>query len=77
MQWRIDHELEVLRPREDWEGANAPLLPSVRSTAYGRVNQLRDPALYIENEGADDERIYLFYAVAGESGIGLVELKLP
>ena len=51
-----------------WEGADAPLVPSVRSTAYGQVNQLRDPAI-LEDEG----RVYLFYAVAGESGIALAE----
>ena len=39
----------MLRPEFDWEGADAPLEPSVRSTAYGQVNQLRDPAIYEEN----------------------------
>ena len=47
------------------------LVPSVRSTAYGHVNQLRDPAI-LEDEG----RIYLFYAVAGESGIALAEVLI-
>jgi hypothetical protein len=41
----------------------------VRSTAYGHVNQLRDPALY-EEEGI----VYLLYAVAGESGIALARV---
>jgi hypothetical protein len=41
----------------------------VRSTAYGRVNQLRDPALFEEN-GV----VYLLYAVAGESGIALARV---
>jgi hypothetical protein len=53
------------------EGADAPLVPSIRSTAYGHVNQLRDPAV-LEDEG----RIYLFYAVAGESGIALAEVSI-
>ncbi|GIT21421.1 MAG: hypothetical protein CM1200mP40_11030 [Gammaproteobacteria bacterium] len=56
-------------PEFDWEGANAPLEPSVRSTAYGIVNQLRDPALHIE-----DGIVYLLYAVAGESGIALARV---
>jgi len=59
----------VLRPEQDWEGADAPIEPSVRSTAYGHVNQLRDPALYEE-----DGTIYLLYAVAGESGIALARV---
>lgn len=67
--WHESEAVEVLRPERDWEGANAPLVPSVRSVAYGRVNQLRDPAIYVE-----DERIYLLYAVAGESGIAIAEI---
>ena len=60
--------VEVLRPERSWEGADAPLSPSVRSTAYGMVNQLRDPAIFEE-----DGRIFLLYAVAGESGIAIAE----
>jgi len=69
--WRDDESIEVLRPEYSWEGADAPLEPSVRSVAYGRVNQLRDPAIFEE-----DGRIYLLYAVAGESGIAIAELRL-
>jgi acetylornithine/succinyldiaminopimelate/putrescine aminotransferase len=59
----------VLRPEHPWEGSDAPLAPSVRSVAYGKVNQLRDPAIFEE-----DGRTYLLYAVAGESGIAIAEL---
>ena len=51
------------------EGADAPLEPSIRSVAYGPVNQLRDPAIFVE-----DGRTYLLYAVAGETGIAIAEL---
>jgi hypothetical protein len=71
--WSETPGVEVLRPEFDWEGADAPLEPSVRSTAYGHVNQLRDPAIY---EDADSGRIYLLYAVAGESGIAIAEVHL-
>ena len=67
--WRDAPPNEILRPEHDWEGADAPAIPSIRSTAYGHVNQLRDPAIFEE-----DGRIYLLYAVAGESGIALAEL---
>jgi len=70
-KWSETKPVEVLRPERPWEGADAPLSPSLRSTAYGHVNQLRDPAVYEENG-----RIYLLYAVAGESGIGIAEVKL-
>jgi hypothetical protein len=67
--WKEGPAVEILRPEHSWEGAYAPLVPSIRSTAYGSVNQLRDPAILEE-----DGRIYLFYAVAGESGIAIAEL---
>ena len=69
LSWRDTAPIEVLRPERDWEGADAPLTPSVRSTAYGHVNQLRDPAIFEE-----DGRTYLLYAVAGESGIAIAEI---
>ena len=68
MGWSETDPVEVLRPEREWEGADAPLEPSVRSTAYGQVNQLRDPAIYEE-----DGRVFLLYAVAGESGIAIAE----
>ncbi|MEL0105780.1 MAG: hypothetical protein VW802_02410 [Rhodospirillaceae bacterium] len=71
MSWKETAPVEVLRPEHDWEGADAPLEPSIRSTAYGHVNQLRDPAVYIENG-----MIYLLYAVAGESGIAAARIEL-
>ena len=67
--WQEGAATEILRPERSWEGADAPLVPSIRSTAYGAVNQLRDPAIFEE-----DGRLFLFYAVAGESGIAIAEL---
>lgn len=72
MQWHASEPVEILRPEREWEGALAPLEPSVRSTAYGLVNQLRDPAIYVEGEA-----LYLLYAVGGESGIAIAELLFP
>ncbi len=68
-KWSETPPIEVLRPERAWEGADAPLAPSLRSTAYGRVNQLRDPAIFEENG-----RTFLLYAVAGESGIAIAEV---
>jgi len=67
--WKEGPAAEILRPERCWEGADALLVPSIRSTAYGPVNQLRDPAILEENG-----RVYLLYAVAGESGIAIAEL---
>ena len=71
MDWRESDATEVMRPERPWEGADAPLEPSVRSVAYGQVNQLRDPAIFEENG-----ELHLLYAVAGESGIGIARLTL-
>ena len=68
-QWSETEGVEVLRPERAWEGAGEPLKPSIRSVAYGPVNQLRDPAIYEE-----DGRIFLLYAVAGEAGIAIAEV---
>jgi hypothetical protein len=67
--WRDEPPIEVMRPEHPWEGANAANVPSIRSTAYGVVNQLRDPAIY-EEAG----ETWLLYAVAGESGIAVAHL---
>ena len=70
-QWKDSGPRAVLRPERDWEGADRPVEPSLRSTAYGKVNQLRDPAIFEEGS-----RIYLLYAAAGESGIAIAEVRL-
>ena len=70
MDWTESEEVILLSPEFEWEGASAPNEPSVRSTAYGQVNQLRDPALYSENG-----IVYLLYAVAGESGIAIARVN--
>jgi hypothetical protein len=70
-EWSESEAVEVLRPERPWEGADAPLEPSIRSVAYGHVNQLRDPAIFEE-----DGRTFLLYAVAGESGIAIAEVHL-
>jgi hypothetical protein len=69
-EWADVGAREVLRPERTWEGAEQPVEPSIRSVAYGLVNQLRDPAIYEENG-----RVYLLYAAGGESNIGIAELK--
>ena len=68
-RWQETEPSEILHPEFDWEGADAPPKPSIRSTAYGHVNQLRDPAIFVE-----DGSIYVLYAVAGESGIAIASV---
>jgi len=74
MSWTESSTTVVLRPELDWEGADAPVEPSKRSTAYGHVHQLRDPAVFVDDGPGGDGRSWLLYAVAGESGIALAEI---
>ena len=70
--WQESESREILRPQFEWEGADQALVPSVRSVAYKRVNQLRDPAVF-----EDAGKTYLLYAIAGESGIAIAEITYP
>jgi hypothetical protein len=68
-QWQTGDVHEVLRPERDYEGADLPLVTSIRGEITERARQIRDPAIFRE-----DDHLYLLYACAGESGIGLAEL---
>ncbi|MBT4125550.1 MAG: hypothetical protein HOJ22_03230 [Chloroflexi bacterium] len=68
-KWKVSEPLDILSPEFDWEGADSTREPSKRGLIDGPVNQLRDPALFI-----DGSRTYLLYSVAGESGIAIAEL---
>ena len=69
--WQATAHSVVLEPEIAYEGADLPLVPSIRGEITARARQLRDPAVYEE-----DGRLYLLYSVAGESGIGLAKLVL-
>lgn len=67
----IDEPVEVLRPEYAYEGADEPCVPSIRGAVDEPVNQLRDPCLFCD---PGDGTWWLFYAVAGESGIAVARL---
>lgn len=68
-KWKASEPIEVLRPETAWEGVDIPIEPSMRGEYPGRVNQLRDPAIFQE-----DGHIYLLYSCAGEQAIAIAEL---
>jgi hypothetical protein len=70
--WKPTPPEEVLAPETPWEGANLPVAPGRIGALEGRARALRDPAIF-----QDDGKTYLLYAVAGESGIGIAEVRLP
>ena len=67
--WEIEETLELLRPEKAWEGADQPVSPSQPGIVVPPSHQLRDPCFF-----EDDGQMYLFYAVAGESGIAVARL---
>ena len=72
MDWQLGTTESVMKPEHRWEGADQPMMPSLRSVAYGRQCQLRDPAIFDPRDGT----LYLLYALAGEAGIGLARLTM-
>lgn len=71
--WRLAGEREVLRPEMPWEGANLPLSRSRKGAVAGREHALRDPFIFRDDAGA----AWLYYSVAGESGIAVARFALP
>lgn len=68
-QWQASKPTVVLEPEQVYEGADLNCEPSVRGLVEKPVRQLRDPAIFQE-----DERTYLLYAIAGERGIAIAEI---
>lgn len=68
--WTASAPIEVMRPAEAWEGADLSTVPSIRGLWPEPANQLRDPAIFTDIDG----QTYLFYAAAGECGIGVALL---
>ena len=70
MTWVASEPIVLLEPELAYEGGELPHEPSKRGLVMEPVCQLRAPAIFYE-----DGRTYLLYAVAGEHGIALAELK--
>lgn len=68
--WTASDPVTVLEPELSYEGADLPLVPSVRGAIHEPVRQLRDPCIF--EEGG---RSWLLYAVAGEHGIAIAEFR--
>ena len=69
--WKASPPLAVVAPETAYEGVDLPVEKSNAGLYYGKVRQLRDPYLYVENN-----KWYLLYAAAGESAIAIGELKI-
>jgi len=67
--WSAESYEEVLQPGLEYEGVSEPLIKSEGGCKHYPVHELRDP--YIIN---DNDHKYMFYTVAGEAGISVVEI---
>jgi hypothetical protein len=67
--WVAGPRHSVLSPEREWEGAGLPLTLARSGPSRAPERGLRDPAIHAENG-----RLYLLYAVAGEAGIAIAEL---
>jgi hypothetical protein len=69
-EWAVTPPELVLEPELDYEGVNAPHVPSHGGAIHEPAYQLRDPYIF-----HDSGRRYLLYSVAGERGLALSELQ--
>ena len=69
--WVPTHPTGLLRAEQPWEGSELPVQPSLRSETNERINDLRDPDVFVDVDG----QIYLVYVAAGEQSIGVVRLN--
>ena len=74
----VSPAFELLRPTVSYEGADAPLAPSVRGQAAADVlNQLRDPFIlddeHVHADGA--RRAWVFYSGSGEHVLAVAEVR--
>lgn len=61
---------ELLAPETTYEGADLPINASAVGEETGPVHALRDPYVFV-----DGATTWLFYAVAGEYGIGVARWR--
>lgn len=69
--WKPTAPEECLTPKKSWEGADLPVTPARIGALDKPSHALRDPAVYLEGD-----KVYLLYAVAGESGIAIAEVEM-
>lgn len=69
LEWTVADEHPVLMPDEPYEGGDLPIEPSRRGAIMHPVRQLRDPAVFLEQDKA-----FLIYAAAGEHCLAVAEI---
>ena len=67
--WRPSAAQEVLAPRETWECAGLPAVPSKAGESEGRERAVRDP--YLLEDGG---KVIMFYSYCGEQGLAAADV---
>ena len=67
--WKASPAIEVLAPREAYECVSLPVVASKIGESDGPEHALRDPAVFAEHG-----KIFMFYSVCGEQGIGAADV---
>jgi len=68
--WEPSSSTRVLEPERGYEGVDRRINPSTNGSSNGKARQLRDPEVFT----SDSDDTYLFYSVAGESGIAIAKI---
>lgn len=71
-EWVATRATDVMLPELSWEGAEIPVLPSLRGEMDVLANELRDPYVLRDSDG----QLYLYYVGGGEKAIGVARLVL-
>ena len=70
-KWKPTEPEELLASETIWEGADLPVSAGKIGALEERIHALRDPCIFV-----DGKKTYLLYAIAGESGIAIAELRI-
>ena len=70
LDWTAESTCALLEPEQEWEGTDCPITASDIGIAKPRERALRDPCIF--DSGTD---VYVIYACAGESALGIAKLS--
>tara|TARA_B110000116_G_scaffold189510_1_gene164619 strand:+ start:141 stop:440 length:300 start_codon:yes stop_codon:yes gene_type:complete len=70
-KWVAGPEFELLTVKNNLEGIDISIKPSIKGASIEKIHDLRDPSVSQDI----DKKTYLLYSGKGEKEIGLAEIK--
>jgi hypothetical protein len=61
----------LVYPELEYEHNNLPPIKSKYGASFEKINQLRDPYVYVE-----EDNVYILYSICGEQGIAIAKLHI-